>query len=170
VFVQKTRLHKSYQTTKLRLFLAEDARLLIAERFITDWKNVYQRKATPAEQLRGEVPVTQFGRMCQKLGIGILAASSPQAKGRVERTRRASGSTDQEAEAEEHHELRGGEPVSGERVFAGAQSVTMPCARPQIRSGRHNPSRNIQSRKVSWSSFSGLLQFDRRPALPCFSP
>lgn len=51
----------------------------------TDWKNVYKRKATAAEQLRGEVPVTQFGRMCQKLGIRIIAASSPQAKGRVER-------------------------------------------------------------------------------------
>jgi transposase len=51
----------------------------------TDWKNVYKRKATPAEQLRGEVPLTQFGRMCQKLGIRIMAASSPQAKGRVER-------------------------------------------------------------------------------------
>lgn len=51
----------------------------------TDWKNVYRRKATPAEQLRGEVPVTQFGRMCQKLDIQIIAASSPQAKGRVER-------------------------------------------------------------------------------------
>ncbi|HXY77533.1 MAG TPA: ISNCY family transposase [Candidatus Acidoferrales bacterium] len=51
----------------------------------TDWKNVYKRKATPGEQLRGEVGVTQFGRMCQKLGIQIMAASSPQAKGRVER-------------------------------------------------------------------------------------
>jgi transposase len=51
----------------------------------TDWKKVYQRKATPAEQLRGEVPVTQFGGMCQKQGIRIIAASSPQAKGRVER-------------------------------------------------------------------------------------
>src|SRR5437868_8315169 len=51
----------------------------------TDWKNVYKRKMTPAEQLRGEVPVTQFGRMCQKLGIRIIAARSPQAKGRVER-------------------------------------------------------------------------------------
>jgi hypothetical protein len=51
----------------------------------TDWKNVYKQKATPAEQLRGEVPVTQFGGMCQKLGIRIIAASSPQAKGRVER-------------------------------------------------------------------------------------
>jgi hypothetical protein len=51
----------------------------------TDWKNVYKRKATSAEQLRGQVPLTQFGRMCQKLGIRIVAASSPQAKGRVER-------------------------------------------------------------------------------------
>ena len=51
----------------------------------TDWKNVYKRKATPAEQLRGKVPLSQFGRMCQKLGIRIIAASSPQAKGRVER-------------------------------------------------------------------------------------
>jgi hypothetical protein len=51
----------------------------------TDWKNVYKRKATSAEQLRGKVPVTQLGRMCQKLGIRIIAASSPQAKGRVER-------------------------------------------------------------------------------------
>ena len=51
----------------------------------TDWKNVYKRKATPREQLRGEVPATQFGRMCQRLGIRIIAASSPQAKGRVER-------------------------------------------------------------------------------------
>ena len=35
--------------------------------------------------MRGEEPVTQFGRMCQRLGIEIIAASSPQAKGRVER-------------------------------------------------------------------------------------
>jgi transposase len=51
----------------------------------TDWKNVYTRQATPAEDLRGVVPVTQFGRMCQKLNLRIIAASSAQAKGRVER-------------------------------------------------------------------------------------
>jgi hypothetical protein len=51
----------------------------------TDWKNVYVRAATEAEQCAGQVPVTQFGRMCEKLGIRIIAASSPQAKGRVER-------------------------------------------------------------------------------------
>src|SRR6202521_2025992 len=50
-----------------------------------DWKNVYKRAPTQREQLRGEEPVTQFGRMCEKLGIEIIAAGSPQAKGRVER-------------------------------------------------------------------------------------
>lgn len=50
-----------------------------------DWKNLYKRAATVKERLRGEEPVTQFGRMCAKLGIELIAASSPQAKGRVER-------------------------------------------------------------------------------------
>lgn len=51
----------------------------------TDWKNVYKRQPTERERLRGEAPTTQFGRMCERLGIRIIAASSPQAKGRVER-------------------------------------------------------------------------------------
>lgn len=51
----------------------------------TDWKNVYVREPTEKEQLHGKTPVTQFGRMCQKLDIRIIAANSPQAKGRVER-------------------------------------------------------------------------------------
>lgn len=34
----------------------------------------------------GEVVVTQFGRACQQLGIKIITAHSPAAKGRVERT------------------------------------------------------------------------------------
>jgi transposase len=51
----------------------------------TDWKNVYLREPTEKEQLHGKVPVTQFGRMCEKLDIKIIAANSPQAKGRVER-------------------------------------------------------------------------------------
>src|SRR5260370_236279 len=50
-----------------------------------DWKNLYKRPATPKERRRGEEPITQFGRMCAKLGIELIAASSPQAKGRVER-------------------------------------------------------------------------------------
>ena len=51
----------------------------------TDWKNVYVRAATAAEQAAGMVPLTQFGRMCAALQIQIIPASSPQAKGRVER-------------------------------------------------------------------------------------
>ena len=51
----------------------------------TDWKNVYVRVPNAEEQVTGAVPLTQFGRMCASLGIHIIAASSPQAKGRVER-------------------------------------------------------------------------------------
>ncbi len=51
----------------------------------TDWKNVYVCTATAAQRLRGEQPMSQFGRMCARLGIRIIAANSPQAKGRVER-------------------------------------------------------------------------------------
>jgi hypothetical protein len=52
----------------------------------TDWKNVYLREPTEAERASGTVPRTQFGRMCDKLDIAIIGASSPQAKGRVERS------------------------------------------------------------------------------------
>jgi transposase len=52
----------------------------------TDWKNVYVRVPNAEEQVTGAVPRTQFGRMCASLGIQIIAASSPQAKGRVERS------------------------------------------------------------------------------------
>ena len=51
----------------------------------TDWKNVYVRVPNAEEQATGAAPLTQFGRMCAALDIRIIAASSPQAKGRVER-------------------------------------------------------------------------------------
>ncbi len=51
----------------------------------TDWKNVYVREPTAKELLHGKPGLTQFGRMCERLGIKIIAAGSPQAKGRVER-------------------------------------------------------------------------------------
>ena len=51
----------------------------------TDWKNVYLRAPTNNERARGAAPLTQFGRMCTKLGITLIGAASPQAKGRVER-------------------------------------------------------------------------------------
>ena len=73
------------------LWAAADALRAWIERYgvpmalYVDWKNLYQRAATPGEQLRGEEPITHFGRMCEKLGIELIGASSPQAKGRVER-------------------------------------------------------------------------------------
>ena len=51
----------------------------------TDWKNVYVREPNEEERESGRAPLTQFGRMCAALGTQIIAASSPQAKGRVER-------------------------------------------------------------------------------------
>jgi transposase len=51
----------------------------------TDWKNVYVRRPNQAERATGAEPLTQFGRMCAALGIKIIPASSPQAKGRIER-------------------------------------------------------------------------------------
>jgi hypothetical protein len=57
----------------------------VPQALYTDWKNVYVRPPNAEERERGEPAVTQFGRMCAKLGIRIIAASSPQAKGRVER-------------------------------------------------------------------------------------
>jgi hypothetical protein len=51
----------------------------------TDWKSVYVRQPSERELREGTVARTQFGRMCEQLGIRIIAASSPQAKGRVER-------------------------------------------------------------------------------------
>ncbi len=52
-----------------------------------DWKNIFhaEREPTVEEQLRNEKPLTDFERACKKLGIQIIFANSPQAKGRVER-------------------------------------------------------------------------------------
>ena len=38
-----------------------------------------------AEQLAGKEPQTQFGRAMEQLGVELILANSPQAKGRVER-------------------------------------------------------------------------------------
>jgi len=44
-----------------------------------------ERVATVAEQIAGEEPQTQFGRAMKQLGVELILANSPQAKGRVER-------------------------------------------------------------------------------------
>lgn len=55
--------------------------------FYADRKNIYiaNRDATDEEKRQGTGPLTVFGKICARLGIGIIPAGSPQAKGRVER-------------------------------------------------------------------------------------
>jgi len=51
-----------------------------------DWKNVYHHAPSEKQKQQGISPVSQFGRMCAKLGTELIGAHSPQAKGRVERS------------------------------------------------------------------------------------
>jgi hypothetical protein len=44
-----------------------------------------ERVATVTEQIAGQEPRTQFGRAMEQLGVEVIMAHSPQAKGRVER-------------------------------------------------------------------------------------
>lgn len=44
------------------------------------------REASVDEELRGDGPITQFTRAMRELGIEVILANSPQAKGRVERS------------------------------------------------------------------------------------
>jgi len=60
----------------------------IPESLYCDKKNAFvlTREPTDAEILAGNLkPKSHFGRACDKLGIEVIAANSPQAKGRVER-------------------------------------------------------------------------------------
>ncbi len=52
-----------------------------------DRDSIYRCEGQPsvAEQLAGKPPQTQFGRAMEALGINLILANSPQAKGRVER-------------------------------------------------------------------------------------
>ena len=61
------------------------ARYGVPRALYTDWKNVYVRRPNQEERETGAEALTQFGRMCATLGIKIIPASSPQAKGRIER-------------------------------------------------------------------------------------
>lgn len=55
--------------------------------FYVDKDSIYRvnRQATIEEQLQDTAPVTQFTRAMTELGIAVIPAHSPQAKGRVER-------------------------------------------------------------------------------------
>jgi transposase len=72
----------------MRLLWAWIRRYGIPMSLYTDQKNVFvtDREPTVEEQLAGQQPLTAFGLACQRLGIEIITAYSPQAKGRVERS------------------------------------------------------------------------------------
>lgn len=55
--------------------------------FYVDKDSIYKinRQATIEEELRDEQPLTQFTRAMKELNVQVIAANSPQAKGRVER-------------------------------------------------------------------------------------
>jgi hypothetical protein len=52
-----------------------------------DHDSIYEisRETSQKEALAGEAPLTQFGRAMKELGVQLILANSPQAKGRVER-------------------------------------------------------------------------------------
>jgi transposase len=60
----------------------------IPQALYTDRKNVFitDREPTLEEQIAAKEPLTAFGEACEKLHTTIIAANSPQAKGRVERS------------------------------------------------------------------------------------
>jgi hypothetical protein len=96
-----------------------------------DWKNLYKRRATPKERLRGEEQITQFERMCAKLGIELTAANSPQAKGRVRKNPRdASRSAGEEIAAKRNHESRASERVPGASICWNTMGFVRPPAKP----------------------------------------
>lgn len=53
-----------------------------------DRKNIFvlDKKSRERAEDEGREALTQFGRACKRLGIRVIAANSPQAKGRVERS------------------------------------------------------------------------------------
>lgn len=85
--------------TYARLYPGEDTRAAmdvfgryarrygLPQRLYVDHDSIYEssRESRIDEELRGEGPKTQFGRAMERLGVDILPANSPQAKGRVER-------------------------------------------------------------------------------------
>ena len=88
----------------------------------TDWKNVYKRKATPAEQLRGQVPADAVRADVPKAGNTDHRGQYPAGQGASGAVPwSASGPADQEAAAERDCQLRSGQPVSGREVSGRTQ-------------------------------------------------
>lgn len=57
----------------------------VPQALYVDAKSVFVRGGTVNELAAGIAPLTHFGRACEKLGIKVIVAKTPQAKGRIER-------------------------------------------------------------------------------------
>jgi hypothetical protein len=59
----------------------------IPQSIYADQHTIFRSPSQPSveQELYGEQPRTQFGRLMDELGIQLIAARSPQAKGRIER-------------------------------------------------------------------------------------
>src|SRR3989454_10151929 len=114
----------------------------------TDWKNVYVRPPNAQERRSGEPAVTQFGRMCGKLGLRIIAASSPQAKGRVTRAWYPSGSAGEEVAAGWDRQLRAGQRVSRGALSCRAQPAIRAAGRGRSRLSPQTTHRSANRRSV----------------------
>jgi len=59
----------------------------VPQALYADRHTIFQSPSQPTveQELSGELPRSQFGRLVDELGIQLIAARSPQAKGRIER-------------------------------------------------------------------------------------
>lgn len=85
-------LHAEFVTVENTLNLMRSTRTYLrkhgrAVAYYVDKDSIYaiNRQTTIDEELRDTDPITQFTRAMTELGVGVILADSPQAKGRVER-------------------------------------------------------------------------------------
>ena len=81
-FFEEETTHASYD-----MFAAWTRRQGLPQSLYVDRDSIYRCEGvgSVAEQLAGKGPQTQFGRAMKQLGVELILANSPQAKGRVER-------------------------------------------------------------------------------------
>ena len=81
-FFEEETTHASYDT-----FEQWTRHHRLPQSLYVDRDSIYRCEGAPsvAEQVAGQEPQTQFGRAMKQLGVGLILARSPQAKGRVER-------------------------------------------------------------------------------------
>jgi transposase len=142
----------------------------VPQALYVDSKTVFRtdREPTLEEQLKGEKPLTAFGQACRKLGIELIYAGSPQAKGRVER----SHGTDQdrlikELELEAIEDLRAANRFLQQRYWKQInQKFAVDPADPQDQH-RRAPAATTLAEIFSWEQTrivqpDGTLSYENR--------